>query len=940
MANIREAKAFVKSWKDRGDEKQETQAFWIQLLDKVYEDHNYHQHILFEQVADKVEGGANFKDVVINRYTDHAVLIEQKSSSLTLDKPEPRFGKLVTPFEQAKHYDDLSAYNDKSRWIITCNFKQFWIYDMTKTGKELYVPVAKLKLDELPNHLDWLSIIVSKNDNRMEFIDEVAVSKEAGELVGVIYDALKKRYPDPDSPETARELNKLCVRLVFCLYAEDAGLFDRNNRKIFHDYLSRFDARQARKALIDLFKVLNQKTEERDQFLADDDPILASFPYVNGGLFKDDVMIPPFDDEIREILLVKESMGFDWSKISPTIFGAVFESTLNPETRRAGGMHYTTVENIHRVIDPLFLDELTNELNAILEGKQANVRDRKLRQFQNKLSSLTFFDPAAGSGNFLTETYLSLRRLENRIIQSLNAGKMALDFEGENSSIKVSIDQFFGIEINDFAVSVAKTALWIAESQMFQETQAILSSDKEFLPLRDFNNIHEGNALRISWYDVLDPRQCSYIMGNPPFRGSKYLNADQKKDLAELNTGLSDIGLLDYVCGWYIKAGEYMQGTPIATAFVSTNSITQGGIPNILWKYLFERYNSEINFAYRTFVWDSEANDKASVHCVIIGFSDSPLGKQKIIHNSDESTLIAKNISPYLIDAPSITVGRRRKPLCAVPEMIAGNKGVKTLALQLSREEKEYIIKQNPKAEKYIKKLIGAEEFINNKDRYCLWLVGCTPKELIEMPEVLKRVEQVRKDRLSSTDKQAKKLAETPMLFRDTFNPDQALVIPLVSSQNRQYIPIGYIDSNTIANNKVSIIPNGDYYMFGILNSSVHNSWMRVVSMRMKSDYSYSLAIVYNNFPWPTLTPDQKAMIEKTAQSILNARDKYPDASLADLYGEYMYLYPELVNAHKANDAAVMAAYGFNKDLSEEEIVSKLMQMYADAVKNDTNIKG
>ena len=518
MANIRAAKQFVQQWKGRGDEKQETQSFWIQLLDQVFEDHHYNKDILFEQTADKIEGGKYFKDVVIFRNTDHCVLVEQKGSKYELDEKEPRHGLMLTPFEQAKEYDDKSGYNDKARWIITCNFREFWIYDMTKTGKELYTPVAKLKLEELPKHLDWLVMLEPEKMILPHFSEEVDVSVKAGELVGILYDDLHKNYINPDDPESLRQLNILCVRIVFCLYAEDAGLFDRNNRKMFHDYLAQFDAQHMRKALAALFKVLDQKPEERDPYLADDDPMLAAFPYVNGGLFEGDVVIPPFTDETVDILINKESLGFDWSKISPTIFGAVFESTLNQETRRSGGMHYTSVENIHKVIDPLFLDDLKTELNEILELKTPNIREKRLIAFQTKLSEIRCLDPACGSGNFLTESYLSLRRLENEALKARFGNNISMGFEEASvNPIQVSIQQFYGIEINDFAVSVAKTALWIAEAQMFEETQSILNSDKEFLPLQTFANIHEGNALRMDWNDVIDCRTDHlFIMGNPP----------------------------------------------------------------------------------------------------------------------------------------------------------------------------------------------------------------------------------------------------------------------------------------------------------------------------------------------------------------------------------------------------------------------------------------
>ena len=934
MANLKAAKAFVKSWNGRGDEKQDTHLFWIELLDKVYEDADYKDHILFELIADKVEGGSNYKDVVINRFTDHAVLVEQKSQNLALDKPEPRFGKMVTPFEQAKHYDDLSAVNDKARWIITCNFQEFWIYDMTKTGKELYAPVVKLKLQDLPKHLDWLDIL--KTDTKApEFIDEVEVSKEAGALVGVMYDALKKKYADPDNEDTAKELNKLCVRLVFCLYAEDAGLFNKNNRKVFHDYLAQFDAKGMRKALISLFRVLNQKENERDKYLADDDPLLASFPYVNGGLFEGDVEIPPFDDEIRDILLVKESLSFDWSMISPTIFGAVFESTLNQETRRQGGMHYTSVENIHKVIDPLFLDDLKAELDEILKGKQVNVREKKLLEFQAKMASLKFLDPAAGSGNFLTESYLSLRRLENKIIATIQGDRMiGLGFDGDADWIKVSINQFYGIEINDFAVAVAKTALWIAEAQMYEQTLEILSSEKEFLPLHEYDNIKEGNALRIDWNDVIPASELDYIMGNPPFVANtgrisnnksavKGALSDSQREDKRLLFG-NDGSLLDYVSCWIKKASIFMEGSSIRTGFVATNSICQGEQVVPLWKKLAND-GIVINYAYRTFKWESEATKNATVFVVIVGFSYIDMNTKYLYENGNRK--LCNHINAYLVDTDDVFIEKRTKPLLDVPKMTKGCQPTDGGNLIIEAEEYDDFIKKEPRAIKYIKRIVGAKEFINNIPRYCLWLVDADPSELRSMPTVMKRVEMVRNIRLNSPDKSAQRLANTPTLFRETYNPKTYIIVPSTTSGQRRYVPMGFLDDSTISTNLNLIIPDATEYHFGVLESTVHMAWMRSTCGYFGPSYRYSKNIVYNNFPWPNPTPEQQKKIEQTAQGILDARALYPDSSLADLYDE-LTMPIELRKAHEANDKAVMQAYGFRKDMTEAEIVAELMKMY------------
>lgn len=928
MANIRAAKQFVQQWKGRGDEKQETQSFWIQLLDQVFEDHHYNKDILFEQTADKIEGGKYFKDVVIFRNTDHCVLVEQKGSKYELDEKEPRHGLMLTPFEQAKEYDDKSGYNDKARWIITCNFREFWIYDMTKTGKELYTPVAKLKLEELPKHLDWLVMLEPEKMILPHFSEEVDVSVKAGELVGILYDDLHKNYINPDDPESLRQLNILCVRIVFCLYAEDAGLFDRNNRKMFHDYLAQFDAQHMRKALAALFKVLDQKPEERDPYLADDDPMLAAFPYVNGGLFEGDVVIPPFTDETVDILINKESLGFDWSKISPTIFGAVFESTLNQETRRSGGMHYTSVENIHKVIDPLFLDDLKTELNEILELKTPNIREKRLIAFQKKLSEIRCLDPACGSGNFLTESYLSLRRLENEALKTRFGKNISMGFEEASvNPIQVSIQQFYGIEINDFAAAVAKTALWIAEAQMFEETQSILNSDKEFLPLQTFSNIHEGNALRINWNDVVPANELNYIMGNPPFVGARWMSRAQKSDIATIFFGIKDFGNLDYVTAWYKKAADYIKNTMIRCAFVSTNTITQGEQPAIFWKPLFED-GIHIDFAYRTFIWDSEASVTAHVHCVIVGFSRTNNIKHKILYDESGVPAQVNNINAYLIDADDVFIASQKHPICNVPEIGIGNKPIDGGFYLFEKKEMDDFIKVEPMSAQYFHPWYGSREFINQKPRYCLYLGNCSPAELRSMPHCMERVNEVRQYRLSSTSIGTRKLANTPTKFHvSNFPKGDYIVIPQVSSERRRYIPMGYMDESVLCSDKVRIMPTGTLYHFGVLESTVHMSWVRAICGRLKSDYSYTVDHVYNNFPWPNANCDQIKMIERTAQGVIDARSLFPNSSLADLY-DPLTMPMELRKAHEANDKAVMDAYGFSKDMSEADIVAELMKRY------------
>lgn len=757
---------------------------------------------------------------------------------------------------------------------------------------------------------------------------EMEVSIAAGEIVGLLYDALYKQYASPQAEQSLKSLNKLCVRLVFCLYAEDAGIFGRHG--MFHDYLAAFDTRGMRKALVELFRVLDTKLQDRDPYLQDDNPELAAFPYVNGGLFSDEnIEIPPFTDEIRNLLLNKASEDFNWAEISPTIFGAVFESTLNPETRRSGGMHYTSIENIHKVIDPLFLDALKAELNEICENPIERTKNAKLRAFQRKLAGLKFLDPACGSGNFLTETYLSLRRLENKILLELSHGQVTM-YTASESPIQVSISQFYGIEINDFAVTVAKTALWIAESQMMKETEKILLVPLDFLPLKTNAYIVEGNALRTDWESVVPKSELNYIMGNPPFVGARLMDKAQKDDINHIFAGWKNAGNLDYVCCWYKKAADIMQSTAIRTALVSTNSVSQGESVANLWKPLFAD-GVHIDFAYRTFRWDSEAKSKAHVHCVIIGFSTAVNPAERRIYSGDRYQ-VAKNINGYLLDGDNVFIESRNKPLCNVPEIGMGNQPIDNGQYLFEKDEMDAFIKTEPLSADFFHPWYGAKEFISRKPRYCLWLGECSPVQLKQMPQCLARVRAVKEYRESSSRASTVKLSLKPTRFQTENMPKgHYIVIPEVSSEKRRYIPMGYLDDSKLCSNKLRLMPDANLFEFGVLESNVHMAWMRCVCGRLKSDYDYSIKIVYNNFPWPTPPRNLFDKIEQTAQAILDARALYPDCSLADLYDE-LTMPPELRKAHQDNDRAVMDAYGFTKGTaartSESACVAELMKLY------------
>ncbi len=695
---------------------------------------------------------------------------------------------------------------------------------------------------------------------------------------------------------------------------------------MFGNYLKKFPVSEVRPKLVELFKILDTKPEERDPYL---DEELLAFPYVNGGLFADEnIEIPRFTEEIVNLLLNGASKTFNWADISPTIFGAVFESTLNPETRRSGGMHYTSIENIHKVIDPLFLDDLKAELANILEIKVQKTRFARLEDYRNKLASLTFLDPACGSGNFLTETYISLRRLENEALRAIYGGQK--QFNIDDNLIRVGIHQFYGIEINDFAVTVAKTALWIAESQMMQETEAIVEHDLDFLPLKSYANIVEGNSLRIDWESVVPKEKLSYIMGNPPFVGVNYMSDSQREDMDNIWLGVKR-GKLDYVTCWYLKSADMMINTSIKTALVSTNSVSQGEQATVLWKKLLVE-NIHIDFAHKPFIWDSEASLKAHVHCVIIGFSHVSTNGKKYIYSSG-TVLEAKNINGYLLNAPDIIVEERSKPICDVPAIVRGSQATDNGNYLFTPEEKADFISKEPQSEKYFKRFMMGKEFINNIERWCLWIPDISPKELKSCPEILKRVQAVKDFRLSSKNKQTQLSANIPWRFGQYRPPSKNFIaFAKVSSERRRYIPFGFLTDEIITGDKLFTIPNATLYMFGVLTSNVHMAWVRTVCGRLKSDYSYSTTIVYNNFSWCNPTPEQQERIERTAQAILDARAKYPDCSLADLYDE-LTMPPELRKAHQQNDLAVMQAYGFDKKITESECVAELMKLYQKLMK-------
>ena len=957
------AAAFSERWKGRGYERGESQAFWIDLLTNVFGIETPSDgFILFED--HRMVDASNFID---GRIPSTKVLIEQKSLGKDLRKGILQSdGSMLNPFQQARRYVVSLPLSEHPRWIVTCNFSEFLVYDMERPNGE----PEQILLENLGKEYYRLMFLVDAKNEHLS--KEMQVSMQAGEIVGRIYEALLKAYGD-DSPETLRWLNILCVRIVFCLYAEDAGVFAHDQ---FHNYLSRFDAEGMRTAFLQLFETLNKPIDQRSRFLRED---LKAFPYTNGGLFEEEIEIPQFTEELRLAIIQNASLDFDWSEISPTIFGAVFESTLNPQTRRSGGMHYTSIENIHKVIDPLFLNDLRRELDEILEEKVEKQRQRKLQTYQDRLASLTFLDPACGSGNFLTETYLSLRRLENEAIRERYHGQSFIGFE-EVNPIKVSIQQFYGIEINDFAVTVATTALWISEAQMLAETEKIIRLDIDFLPLKAYHNIREGNALRMDWdiietpsdiptiyaknvHLVVEPMPMAvsepiteynevnvvthridgevnagkrsyqvhydYIIGNPPFVGQSMRTNEQTEDLREVFSPSKDYGKLDYVTGWFKKAADLIKGSNAEAAFVSSNSICQGESVNLFWQRLLGN-GLYINFAHNTFMWTSEAKTKAAVMCVIVGFSYKER-REKQLFNCDKYEIV-EHINGYLKAAPDVYISNRSKSINeGLAKVVQGSPPADDGRLLFSKAEREELVKRYPELDEVLLPFVGSREFINDTEytRYCLWLVGKRPADYAHIPELTERFRYVSEYRLKSPVDRIQKTASKPYLFTQNRQPEtDFLIIPRVSSSSRRYIPIGFLPPNVIASDSAVLVYNASLVDFGIICSNVHNAWMRVVAGRLKNDYRYAPSVYYN-FPMPSPTEEQKQRIEQTAQAIIDARKLYKDKSLADMYGENMFLYPDLLTAHQNNDRAVMQAYGFDvKTMTESLCVAELFKLY------------
>ena len=884
------ALAFSKHWADAKDEDAEAKPFLIDFFE-IFGITNK-RIARFEHAVKKFGGKQGFVDL----FWPGVLLVEMKS----------RGRNLTRAYNQAMDYFDGIRESDLPRYILVSDFARFALTDL-ENGTTL-----EFSLENLHKEVKNFGFIAGYTTQIITPQDPINI--KAAERMGKLHDALK------DIGYAGHALEVYLVRLLFCLFAEDTGIFQKRQ---FQDYLEQHtteDGADLAHHLATLFYVLNTPEHQRLKNLDED---LAAFPYVNGKLFAETLPPAGFDSAMRSALL--SACMLDWSRISPAIFGSLFQSIMDATARRNLGAHYTSEENILKLIKPLFLDALWAEFEKIQR------HPAKLIEFHERLAQLRFLDPACGCGNFLVITYRELRKLELEILKKLHKTDQLLEID---TLTRLNVDQFYGIEIEEFPAQIAQVALWLTDHQMNLQTSEVFGAYFARIPLRHAPTIVHGNALRIDWHDVCP--NADYIIGNPPFVGAKFMSAEQRADANAVFGNIKNAGLLDFVTAWHVKATRYMQQHPqTETALVSTNSTTQGEQVGALWGWMLAQ-GVKINFAHRTFSWTNEARGKAAVHVVIIGFALHDINS-KIIYEYEDikgepHAVEAKRINPYLVDATEIFIENRRQPISTIPEIVFGSMANDGGFLILQDDEKENLIKSQPLAAKWIRPFLGAEEFINNKSRWCLWLADINPSELRTIPEVYERVLSVKKHRLSSNRAATNKLANTPYLFGEIRQPSSIyLMLPRVSSELRKFIPIGYLPPEIIASDAALTISNATLFHFGILTSTQHNAWMRTVAGRLKSDYRYSAKLVYNNFPWPTPTDAQRSAIETAAQGVLDARARYPDSSLADLY-DPLTMPPELVKAHAKLDKAVDAAYRYKGANSDAERVAFLFGLYQDLI--------
>lgn len=882
------AAKFAESYKNAEREEAEAQSFQNDFLNILGIDRR--RVAIFEKKVKCMDGGNGYIDLF---WPGH-ILIEMKS----------RGKDRVAAYEQARRYALSLKPGEMPHGILICDFQTWDFYDLDAGGA-----LTSFTLEQLPEYIHLFHYLAGYE--RRQYVEEDPVNIKAAELMGELHDRLKA------IGYTGHVLEVYLVRLLFCLFADDTGIFERDH---FLNYLrdcTAEDGRDLAPLLAELFQVLNTPVEQR---FCTRNALLLALPYVNGGLFAEFLPMPAFDAEMRRILI--DCCSLDWGKISPAIFGSMFQSVMKPEERRSLGAHYTSERNILKLINPLFMDALREEFARICADRSTR-RQKNLEEFHNKLAALNFLDPACGCGNFLVIAYRELRQLELEVIRQLeSSGQMFLDI---SELCKVSVDQFYGIEIEEFPAQIAQVAMWLMDHQMNIEVGRHFGRYFARIPLKASATIVCANALRIDWETVVPKEKLSYIMGNPPFIGYSNQTPEQKADLLEIFHGEKRAGKLDFVAGWYRKAFSLVKYTDIRSAFVSTNSICQGEQASTLWRPLMND-GLTINFAYRTFKWMNEAKGQAAVHCVIVGFSCGDSDGEKILYNESGVAHAVSHINSYLAAAQDVFIPVRSKPLCDVPEMTAGNRPADGGHLIIEESDYAGFIEAEPSAIPFIKRLLGSLEFINNKKRWCLWLVGVSPSALKNMPKVLERIESCRQDRLNAPDSGRRKLAEKPTLFRETKNPDSFVVIPEVSSERREYIPMGFLGNETICTNLLQIIPDATLYHFGVLTSTMHMAWTRTVCGRLEMRYRYSNKIVYNNFPWPEATEAQQEKISGLAQGVLDARALYPECSLADLY-DPLTMPPELVTAHRKLDAAVEKAYG-RSFVDDAERVAFLFEKY------------
>lgn len=896
------ATEFASKWQGETYERGESQSFWSDFL-SIYGIDRRRHGAFFEYAIKKGSGAQGFIDM----FWPGKLLAEQKSGGKDLSKASI----------QAYEYLETMPDHDLPHAIVLSDFASFVVIDLDTREQ------AEFALADLPKHVRLFGFLIEQDSKR--YAESNPVNVKAAEAMATLHNQLR------DDNYTGHDLEVLLVRLVFCMFADDSGIFDHQTLLDFIEHRTSEDGSDLGPRLMQVFQALNTPREQRQSSL---DEAIASLPYVNGGLFAEPIRTPYFNTAMRRTIL--DSMRLDWSQVSPAIFGSMFQGVMDAETRRNLGAHYTSEKNILRVIKPLFLDDLYKEFADCMAAGPRKKYD-ELRKFQDKLAGLKFLDPACGSGNFLVITYRELRRLEHKVVAQLakNADQQDMFAGGGEGvgTLRVNVDQMYGIEIDEFPSLVAQTALWLTDHQMNMEYSHQSGKMFKRLPLTVSATIVHANALTTDWASVVAPSELSYILGNPPFLGKKEQSKEQKDLVFQAFNGVKSAGILDFVSAWYVKATGIMKRNPaVQSALVSTNSIIQGEQVPVLWKYLFDE-NVHINFLHQTFKWSNDAKGDAAVYCTIVGFGLSGKPERRIFEYADirgePNEVFAKNINGYGIDAPSIFIENRSNPICdGVPYMSYGSMPIDKGNLILSQEEYQQLVADEPQTAHLVRRYVGGNEFLNNTVRYCLWLEGVNPSDIRSSSFVIKRVEQTRAYRLTSERPQTLDAAKTPTLFGEIRQPQSDyLLLPKVSSENRNYMPIGFMSADIIANGSSLIVPSASLYHFGVLQSAMHMAWMRTVSGRMKSDYQYSAGIVYNNFIWPEVTEVQQAEISQLAQAVLDARAQFPDSSLADLY-DPLTMPPNLAKAHSNLDKAVDKLYQKRLFLSDAQRVAHLFMLY------------